>query len=417
MLYSLFINRPGSGSLADEAQRFSEQELREVVDTFTPQIEAIEASCIRIFTRCELTTIALLIALSRLDKTAILVPEGLEAESTYGQAIIYTHPDFVLEVVGDDQAEPGIEQVQKGIVFFTSGTTGKPKPVSWEWERLTNPDFLPNYQEDTTWLTAYSISSFACLQALIFGLAAAENLYFLKPTVPLQEVLEGCQHFDKVLSTPTFWRRNLSFTQTDFTVKAVTLGGEPIPQSFIDLLVERLAPEKLTHIYASTEFGSVYSVSDQQAGFPVRLLEQDRSNGNTLRVKDNFLWIKPPGSAEFLPTSDHVEIIEGRVFIVGRKEDIINVGGQKIVIGKIEAAIQAIAGVVDVSVYGIPNPITGHLVGADIVKGEGVDQATIQQAIKTHFHQHFTKAAFPRIIKFVAEIPLTRTGKKKRRYG
>jgi len=418
MLFDLIKKRSLDSFIADERTKINREQLLDIVVDYQEQLMGIDNNIIKIFTTKELPTIALIIAGSELDKTLVLVPKNLEKDSMQHGVIVYAEENFKLKIIKNDLTSNYSCPKRKGIIFYTSGTTGKPKPLWWKWDALIKKDYLPAFSKETCWLSAYSINSFASIQAMAFGFAAAEQLYFLEPTKSINILLEQSNFFDKVLSTPTFWRRNLFFLDPLCKVKTASLGGEPVSQQFIDLLIKKLSLEKITHIYASTEYGSIYSISDGLAGFPISSLNQSLKNGNTLEIKDQELFIKPPGATSFYATGDLVELYNDRVLIVGRKEDLINVGGSKILIGKIEEAILEINGVEQVRVYGIPNPITGNIVGAEIVINKDVNESQIKSDIKRSFNEkNFNRAAFPRIIKFVSEIELTRTGKKKRIYG
>jgi acyl-CoA synthetase (AMP-forming)/AMP-acid ligase II len=65
-------------------------------------------------------------------------------------------------------------------------------------------------------------------------------------------------------------------------------------------------------------------------------------------------------------TGDSVEV-KGEYFrILGRKSEIINVGGEKVFPQEVENAILQIADIVDVMVYSENNPLTGKIVCANI---------------------------------------------------
>jgi acyl-CoA synthetase (AMP-forming)/AMP-acid ligase II len=65
-------------------------------------------------------------------------------------------------------------------------------------------------------------------------------------------------------------------------------------------------------------------------------------------------------------TGDVVEIDGEWLKILGRKSEIINVGGQKVYPAEVESVLQAMAGVAEVSVKGEINPITGNIVTAKV---------------------------------------------------
>jgi long-chain acyl-CoA synthetase len=65
-------------------------------------------------------------------------------------------------------------------------------------------------------------------------------------------------------------------------------------------------------------------------------------------------------------TGDAVEVSGEYLRFLGRKSDIINVGGEKVFPIEVESTIQELSNVQDVSVYGERNPITGNIVCARV---------------------------------------------------
>jgi acyl-coenzyme A synthetase/AMP-(fatty) acid ligase len=69
----------------------------------------------------------------------------------------------------------------------------------------------------------------------------------------------------------------------------------------------------------------------------------------------------------FVDTGDMVDLRADRYYFVGRREGVINVGGQKVHPEEVEAVINQHPAVQMSRVWGRPSPITGALVVADIV--------------------------------------------------
>ena len=87
-----------------------------------------------------------------------------------------------------------------------------------------------------------------------------------------------------------------------------------------------------------------------------------------------FLGADAPALADddgFVDTGDMVERRGDRLFFVGRRGGIINVGGAKVHPEEVEAALNAHAAVRASRVFARKNPITGALVVADVVLRDG----------------------------------------------
>ena len=82
-------------------------------------------------------------------------------------------------------------------------------------------------------------------------------------------------------------------------------------------------------------------------------------------------------------TGDLVEESEdGYLRVIGRKNDVIYVGGLKVMPSEIENVINLVDGVIDASVYGAENIITGNMVCCKIVKKEGYDSKALKVSIR-----------------------------------
>jgi len=91
---------------------------------------------------------------------------------------------------------------------------------------------------------------------------------------------------------------------------------------------------------------------------------------------------------------------------------LINVGGYKINPQEVEETILAISGVIQCIVYGKPNSVLGNVLCAEIKKvtSSELSETEVRKLLSNKL-QYFK---IPRIIKFVSEFTLTRTGKIKR---
>ena len=75
-------------------------------------------------------------------------------------------------------------------------------------------------------------------------------------------------------ATPTLWRKILmSDASRSLALRSITLGGEIADQQVLSTLASTYPSARIRHIYASTEAGTGFSVTDGKAGFPVSFLE------------------------------------------------------------------------------------------------------------------------------------------------
>ncbi|MBF0200238.1 MAG: long-chain fatty acid--CoA ligase, partial [Desulfamplus sp.] len=127
--------------------------------------------------------------------------------------------------------------------------------------------------------------------------------------------------------------------------------------------------------YGLSEIGIVSSKSKAPDSLWVKIGGQ----GISYRIRDNILEIKTPSAMlgylnapspftedGWFDTGDQVEVDGEYLRILGRKSEIINVGGEKVWPAEVENVLLSMPGVEDVAVTGRPNPITGQMVQARV---------------------------------------------------
>jgi len=102
---------------------------------------------------------------------------------------------------------------------------------------------------------------------------------------------------------------------------------------------------------------------------------------------------------------------DGFFYFVGRKDDIIKSRGEKVAPKEIEGVIYKLAGVQEVAVIGVPDPVLGQAIKAFVVKGE---VELTSRDVLIHCRAHLEDYMIPKIIEFRTELPKTTTGKIKK---
>jgi acyl-coenzyme A synthetase/AMP-(fatty) acid ligase len=109
--------------------------------------------------------------------------------------------------------------------------------------------------------------------------------------------------------------------------------------------------------------------------------------------------------SDWRPTGDLVEVRDGRIHFVGRKTEIINVGGAKVHPLPVEELVCSVDGVELAAVYGRPNAVTGQIVAVDVVAAPGADTDALAARIREAC-QALPAAGRPRRIRFVEELEI-----------
>jgi len=112
----------------------------------------------------------------------------------------------------------------------------------------------------------------------------------------------------------------------------------------------------------------------------------------------------------FFKTGDMGELLDnGYVRIVGRAKDLIITGGLNVYPKEIEERIDALPGVAESAVIGIPDPDFGEAVTAVVVpkQGEALNEADLITLLKAEI----ANFKVPKRIHFVQELPRNAMGK------
>lgn len=293
------------------------------------------------------------------------------------------------------------------LLLESSGTTGTPKRIAKPFAHVLAGIGRAGDNGGGRWLLTYDACGFAGLQVLLTVLTGGGTLVAAPgadlPLLAKLAVAEGVTHLS---ATPSFWR-GLLLTGQRPALTTITLGGEAADQPLLDVLATQFPQARIRHIYASTEQGRLFSVSDGKAGFPAAWLENPPSGCPPLSIRDGILHA---GGAD---TGDRVVRVGDRVLFQGRGDLTINVGGSKVDPLLAETRLLALAGVRDALVYAIPSPITGQLLAADLLLSPELAAGDWRAAVAAALAD-LPPPARPRRLRPVDHIALLPSGKKRR---
>jgi acyl-CoA synthetase (AMP-forming)/AMP-acid ligase II len=321
-------------------------------------------------------------------------------------------------------------------LMTTSGTTGVPKIVPHTLRSLARSVYRFGGGADQAaapvWGLLYDPTRFAGLQVVLQALIGGGRLVAIDTALPLVDQVgaladHGCTHLS---ATPTLWRRLMMVPgHRRLPLRQVTLGGEIADQPTLNAVRAAFPAARLSHIYASTEAGVGFSVTDGLAGFPLAYL--DRAPGNVrLKIVDDILWLCPPvtalvpglpgievDGAGYVRSGDRVLVEGDRVIFLGRENGLINIGGVKVYPETVEAVIKTVPGVALVQVLAKRSPITGALVVAEVQLDPGVDPDATRRLVQETCRARLDREAVPAIIRFIAGFTTNAAGKLVRTAG
>ncbi|MEZ5842462.1 MAG: AMP-binding protein [Hyphomicrobiaceae bacterium] len=107
---------------------------------------------------------------------------------------------------------------------------------------------------------------------------------------------------------------------------------------------------------------------------------------------------------------------QGYFWFQGRDDDIINSSGYRIGPGEVEDCLGRHPAVRLSGVVGLPDPVRGEVVAAFVVLNDGfVPDDGLAAAIQAFVRERLAAHEYPRVIRFIDEMPMTVTGKIRRK--
>ena len=270
------------------------------------------------------------------------------------------------------------ERDHPGLILFSSGSTGEPKAAVHDLSFLMKKFERPRHCYRT--LVFLQLDHIGGVNTLFYTLSNGGAVVVPDERSPACVCAAVSTHRVELLpTTPTFLNLLLlsgEHLRHDLSsLRLITYGTEPMPESTL-LRVKRAFPAAtLQQTYGMTEMGILRSKSRGPDSLWVRV----GGEGYETKVLEGRLWIRgasamlgylnapSPFDVEgFFDTGDQVEVDGEWLRILGRKSDVINVGGSKVYPAEVEGVLLEIENVADVVVRGEPNPITGQIVVATV---------------------------------------------------
>jgi acyl-coenzyme A synthetase/AMP-(fatty) acid ligase len=330
-----------------------------------------------------------------------------------------TNDEAMIERIPETGALPELYKVIQarrvpGLVMFTSGSSGKPKAVVHDFSKLLDKFRTPRPAMVT--LNFLLFDHWGGLNTLLHALSNLCLIVFPDRRTPesVCELIE-LHGIELLPATPSFLNLLLisgAHHRHDLSsLKIISYGAEPMPASTLAGMRKAFPNVELRQTYGMIELGVLRAKTRSVDSLWVKV----GGKGYQLRVVDGILQIKaesamlgyinapsPFTSDGYLITGDMVEQDGEWLRILGRKSEIINVGGQKVYPSEVEAVILEQALVVDAVVYGENHPLTGKIVCTDIVLAVGADEAASRREILRWCRQRLQPYMVPMKLRFVS---------------
>ena len=384
-------------------------------------------------------TCALLLAL--IDRHAIIVPLTLAVEAHWEEFMHTAEVEHIiqfddagawhLESTGVAASHELIRRLRDsgapGLVLFSSGSTGRNKAVLNDFARLLEKFKVPRQRMVT--LTFLLFDHIGGVNTLLYTLSNGGTIVTTDSRAPedVCRLIEEA-HVELLPTTPTFLNLLLlseSHRSRDLSsLRLITYGTEVMPDSTLRRVHEAFPGVRLQQTYGLSELGILRTRSRDSDSPWVKV----GGEGVETKVVDGTFWVRAPSAMlgylnapnavdgdGWMNTDDLVDVDGEYVRFLGRKSQIINVGGSKVYPAEVESVLLQMDNIGDATVYGEANPITGHIVVARLTLREPEAPAVLRKRVRDFCRARLAAFKIPVKIE-LADAPLFSARFKKLRH-
>jgi long-chain acyl-CoA synthetase len=363
-------------------------------------------------------SIALLLAL--MSMRAIAMPLTLSALPELERLLAIAGAQWLMRL---EPASPSITALDKfsqnhlidqfrqvqhaSLVVFTSGSSGEPKGILHDFERV-----LAKFDKKRPgWRTILflPIDHFGGINTLLGCLAYQGVGICLANRAPDTVCAAiAAAHAELLPTTPSFLNvllasgcaRNHDLS----SLRLITYGAEPMPQATLNRIGAVFSQAKLKQTYGLSELGVLHSKSPDETSLWLKV----GGDGFESRVVDGILQIRsqsnmigylnapnPIDQEGWMSTGDLVEQRGDLVRFLGRASEILNVGGQKVFPAEVEDVLIAAPMVADATVFAVPHPLMGQAVCARVSLMVPEDTEAAISRLRAHCRERLAKFKVP----------------------
>jgi acyl-CoA synthetase (AMP-forming)/AMP-acid ligase II len=300
-----------------------------------------------------------------------------------------------------------LPQCLPGLVVFTSGSTGEPKGILHNCENVMKKFVVqrPGWRSILFLLMDHFGGFNTFLGAFAYG-GAAVCIADRSPEAVCQAIERG--RATLLPTTPTFI--NLLIASNVYraydlsSVRLITYGTEVMPEATLAKVRGIFPNTQVKQTYGLSELGVLRSKSEDDASLWVKI----GGDGFEVKIVDEVLWVRseanmvgylnapsPFDSEGWMCTGDHVETKGEFMRIIGRKSEMINVGGQKVFPAEVETVLLEAPNVREATVYGGPHPIMGQVVLSRISLNEPEPPESVSERLRAHCVKRLQKYKVP----------------------
>jgi acyl-CoA synthetase (AMP-forming)/AMP-acid ligase II len=367
--------------------------------------------------------------LASLRNRNIIIPLASATAPRWNKLMELAQARFAVRFASDDSwhvtsfdrtvSHPLLRQLEErdaaALVLFSSGSAGESKASVLDFDRLLAKFEAPR--------PAYRALIFLLLDhiggvnTLLHGLCHGGTIVTIQERSPDAVCAAiGAHRIQLLPTTPTFLRMLLiadAIRRHDLSsLEVITYGTEPMPPNTLAVAREALPSVRFKQTYGLSELGILTTQSRDSGSVWFKL----GKTGFEHKIVDGVLWIRSPSAmlgylnapspfdaAGWFNTQDLVERDGEFIRILGRKSELINVGGEKVHPTEIENVLLQLDNVKDVTVRGQSNPITGEVVAAKITPLLPEDPDALKRRVRQFCQARLERYKVPAVIDVVVE--------------
>ncbi|GII82198.1 hypothetical protein Ssi03_01880 [Sphaerisporangium siamense] len=321
------------------------------------------------------------------------------------------------------------------VLQMTSGSSGRPKAARQTVRNvLRGGELYRDAHRVTaadTIVAPMSLShSFPLVGGLATALVSGASLRTMT-RFATGALVESLEEATVLLGTPLLFRMLNTVLPRDRARTRLRLSlssGGPLPPDVAEGAVQRLGAP-VHQVYGSTETGLIACQYDREEPWPagcvgtvadgVEFRVEHEDDGPVVLWRTGTMFLGYAGTSAggprpdgFHRSGDHAEVDErGHVFLTGRKDTFVNVGGRKVNPERVEQVLAAHPGVVEVCVYGALNDFGEQEVRAALVLRAGTAASDVVASCRERLMPY----EVPHRVREMAALPRTSMGKIDRR--
>ncbi len=441
--------------ICDSSSKLSQIKIQEKVDRLSAELAKLKEIKISIFLNNSIEFIVLLLAIIKVNKTAVIYNTRLkpsawkEQRKLLNSNIVFTDSlndsvKYNLKSVGFNKVYTldsfvnrdqlilvqNAEQSKKeDVVIFTSGSTGVGKGA-----RLSLDNFLihaeasnrlNSLEKGDCWLASLPFYHVGGLCILFRCLKAGASCFIIEKfsAEVICETLSNNPEITHVSLVPSVLKKlleNQDAIKRLKRLKLILVGGAPTDKRVLKKIIELELPVRTS--YGMTETCSHISFLEQKltednshtSGKLLSGVEVDFNNRQELLVKSKSLFLGYVGEEarqEWFNTGDLAKIdSKGRLEILGRSDRTIISGGENINPLEIENLALQNMNIEKAVVVAIQDDKWGSVPALAIELGSNFSDFEMS-SLELLFRDNLAKYKIPKFIKVIKEIPSTSLGK------